>query len=76
MRLKRNFDNSGTYLDNTDFEEFLLYHFFYPVVNFLGINRPFNLLRHKLGYYNEFQDGRCMWCGVKHRALTSSDKTK
>jgi hypothetical protein len=67
MILKDNFDKSGKYLDNTDYEKFVLYKLIYPIVNRLGLNRRFNLLRHNLGLYSEFSDNRCKWCGEKHR---------
>lgn len=65
MKEVKNFEGKY-YLDNTDFEKFMLYKILYPVVNFIGLNRPFNLLRHYLGFYNEYANGRCMWCGEKH----------
>lgn len=67
MQYKRNFEGTGYYKDNTAFGKFLLYKIFYPIVNNTGLNRAFNLLRHKLGRYNQFPDTRCQWCGKKHK---------
>ena len=50
---------------NTKVETFLLYKIIYPVVNKIGLNRPFNLLRHKTGFYDEMNNGRCNWCGAR-----------
>ena len=65
-KVKSHFKSESDYWDNTPVEKFFLYKIIYPIVNTIGLNRPFNLLRHKIGLYNEFPDGRCMWCGEKH----------
>lgn len=56
----------GFYWENTKFEKFLLYKLLYPVLNMVGLNRKFNLLRHRLGLYAELSNGLCQWCGQRH----------
>lgn len=48
-------------------EWFIVYKILYPFFNGIGLNRQFNLFRHRLGRYTEFADGRCQWCGEYHR---------
>ena len=55
------------YKDNTRIEKFFLYKIIYPIVNKIGLNRKFNLWRHKIGMYSELSNGQCQWCGEKHR---------
>jgi hypothetical protein len=67
MQYKKSFLIKEDYKDNTDFEKFLLYKIIYPIVNRIGLNRKFNLLRHKYGFYAENANGLCQWCGENHR---------
>jgi hypothetical protein len=60
------------YKDNTEFEKFLLYRIIYPIFNKIGLNRKFNLLRHRLGLYAELSNGLCQWCGENHREIPIS----
>ena len=64
-----------TYKDNTRFEKFLLYKICYPIVNRIGLNRKFNLLVHKFGFYGELPNRLCKWCGQNHR-ITPLSKYK
>jgi len=57
------------YKDNTMIEKFFLYKIIYPIVNKIGLNRKFNLWRHKIGMYSELSNGRCNWCGEDHRII-------
>lgn len=54
------------YNDNTELGKLLLYKIIYPIVNGIRLNRRFNLLRHRLGYYAENSNGLCQWCGKDH----------
>lgn len=67
MKYRRALLGENWYKDNTKLGKFILYKICYPIVNPLGLNRAFNLIRHKLGKYNEFSDSRCQWCGEKHQ---------
>lgn len=42
----------------------------------VGLNRPLNIIRHKLGLYPVFMDGRCMWCGEKKCGVTKLNQLK
>ena len=66
MEYKQNVIDQGTYKDHTKLEKFILYKICYPVINRIGLNRPFNKIRHRLGFYSEYADGRCHYCGDKH----------
>jgi hypothetical protein len=66
IKLKSPLEGATYYYDNTPVGKFILYKILYPIVNSIGLNRPFNLLRHKLGYYAELSNGRCQWCGKQH----------
>lgn len=61
------------YKDNTPLEKFFLYKLIYPIVNKIGLNRKFNLLRHKLGFYSELPNQLCQWCGENHRITPLSE---
>jgi len=62
-----------TYKDNTPLGKFFLYNIIYPIVNRIGLNRNFNLLRHRLGFYAENQNQTCQWCGENHRKVPLSE---
>ncbi len=60
------------YKAHTKFEDFILYKICYPIVNKIGLNRKFNLLIHKKGFYAESTNGLCQWCGENHRITPTS----
>ena len=73
MKEYKSFIENTSYKDNTPLGKFFLYKIIYPIVNKIGLNRKFNLLRHRIGYYAELQNQCCQWCGENHRNVPLSE---
>lgn len=50
-------------------DAFMLWHgFYWRVLHFTKLARPYSRTMCKFNLYRTFSDGRCMWCGNKHNS--------